>query len=144
MYGIKVVAGDIALNGDGNVKKVSGAERVKQELSHWLMEPLGTDPIYVNFGSTLWDSVGGIASSEHISNVREEVSRVVSNYVAYQRRQIKEDMAMGQERFMRNWDVGDIVESVNEIDVKAVADTVYITVKLTLANGTGVTVIQQS
>ncbi len=144
MYGIKIAGGDIVVRGDGDVVEISGAERVQQELSHWLMEPLGTDPIYVNFGSTLWDSVGNVASEEHINEVRDEVSRVVSNYVAYQKRQISEDMAKGQGRFMRNWGYGDIIKSVDGIDVSAVADTVYVQVKLTLADGTSVTVNQQS
>ena len=122
MYGIKVVNGDFSVKGDGNVTEITGAERIMQELSHWLIEPLGTDTIYKRFGSTLWDSVGNPMLDEYINEVKSEVARVVSNYVAYQKRQINEDMVKGTDRFMRNWDYDDIIDRVVSIDVKALPD----------------------
>ena len=53
MYGLKIADGDIAVRGDGDVTQVSGAERLSQEISCWLLEPLGTDPMYPKFGSDL-------------------------------------------------------------------------------------------
>lgn len=143
VYGIKVVNGDLAIMGDGNAKEITGVERIRQELSHWLLEPLGADTIYERFGSSLWDSVGNPMTSEYIEEVRREVSRVVSNYVAYQARQVKEDLARSTERFLKDWGDDDIIDSVNEISVRAVADTLYVTVKLTTAGGRQIVIVQQ-
>ena len=144
MYGLKIVDGDFAMTGDGNIVQITGADRIRQELSHWLLEPLGTDTIYSKFGSSLWDSVGEPMIAEAISDVKSEVSRVVRNYVAYQKRQINEDMLASTDRFMKNWGYDDIIDTVNSIEVNAVADTLYVTVELTTASGETITVEQQS
>lgn len=144
MYGLKVSNGDLAVRGDGNVVKITGAERIKQELSHWLLEPLGTDTLYKRFGSTLDNLVGSPILNEYLTEVRSECSRVVQNYVEYQKRQINEDRLRGEDVFMANWKSDDIINSVNGISVKTVADTVRVTVKLTTAGGTLVTVVQES
>ena len=144
MYGLKVVNGDIAVMGDGNVKQVVGRERLIQELSHWLIEPMGTDSIYEKFGSKLWDSVGDPMIDESIDDVRMEVSRVVTNYMAYQSRKMKEDLAISSDRFLKNWADDEIIDSIDAIDVSAVADTLYVTVKLTTADGSQVVIQQQS
>ena len=144
MYGIKVVNGDLNIMGDGNAQEITGVERIEQELSHWLLEPLGTDTIYTRFGSELWDSVGDPQIQEYVDDVRIEVQRVVENYMAYQTRQAKEDLAVSTERFMKNWGDNDIIERLDGIDVKAVADSLYVTVKLTTVGGEQVTVVQSS
>ena len=144
MYGIKVVNGDLNIMGDGNAQEITGVERIEQELSHWLLEPLGTDTIYKRFGSELWDSVGDPQIREYIDDVRMEVQRVVENYMAYQSRQAKEDLSISSERFMRNWKDDDLIERLDGIDVKAVADYLYVTVKLTTVGGEQIVIEQSS
>ena len=144
MYGIKVVNGDLLVRGDGNVVEISGADRVKQELSHWLIEPLGSDTVYRRFGSTLWDSVGEPVLSQTLNEISAEVERVVNNYIAYQKRQVNEDMLRGVDAFSRNWGADDIIDSVASIDVSAVADTVYVKVELVLSSGDRVVIRQSS
>ena len=143
MYGLKIMNGDISVRGDGNTVEVSGVERITQEISHWLIEPLGTDKLYARFGSSLWDKVGDPMIEKYVSDVRSEVYRVVSNYVAYQKRQMQEDLALSPDLFLRKWGDNDIIDNFRGVDVNAVADTLYVTVKLTTASGTDFEVTQQ-
>jgi len=136
MYGLKMADGDIAVRGDGNVTEISGRERIEQELSHWLLEPVGTDTIYGGFGSTLQDCVGNPMLDEYISDVRSEVLRVLGNYIEYQNRMIKRDRERDVSTYLRNWPDEDIVVSVSRIDVTAVADTLKVRIELTTAAGT--------
>lgn len=142
MYGLKVSGGDLAVRGDGNVSEVRGADRIVQELSHWLLEPLGTDTLYERFGSTLDSMIGSPMLPEYISEVRSEVGRVVSNYVEYQKRMMREDRQRGEVTFMRNWPDDEIIDTVDGVSVTNVADRLLVTVKLTTVAGARVSVIR--
>ena len=56
MYTLKIVNGDFAVKGDGNIVQLTGAQRIRQELACWLLEPLGTDKYYSKFGSAIGDN----------------------------------------------------------------------------------------
>lgn len=140
---MKMVNGDISVRGDGNSVEVTGVERLVQEISHWLIEPLGTDQLYAKFGSSLWDQVGDPLIDKCVVDVKAEVYRVVSNYVAYQKRQMQEDLNASPDLFMRKWGNDDIVDEFKGVDVNVVADTLYVTVKLKTASGAEFTVNQQ-
>lgn len=142
MYDLKIVDGDISLNGDGSVKTVSGADRIIQELSCWLLEPIGTDRMYSAFGSILNDSIGGTVSSTTKTDVKAEVTRVVNNYVTYQRKQYQEYVNGVNGNIVNVWGAGDLIKSVVSIDVSAVADTVRVVVRLKLSDGSVVDVEQ--
>ena len=142
MYCLKIADGDIAIRGDGNSVKLTGAERIRQELLCWLMEPLGSDTLYSRFGSSLWDKVGSPMLDEYIADVRAEVVRVVNNYVEYQNRQINADLLKGEVAFLSNWSDDDIIKSFDGVAVKAVADTLEVTVQLTTVAGSSVVVKQ--
>ena len=136
MYGLKVTNGDLAVMGDGNCVLVEGRERLAQEISHWLLEPLGTDALYNRFGSTLDQIIGSPMLAEYIAEVRTEVGRVLQNYMAYQTRQMNEDRLKGDEVFLKNWKDEDIIDAVEGLSVKAVADTLKVTIKLFTVAGT--------
>jgi len=143
MYGLKVAEGDLAVRGDGNISEVRGAERLRQELSHWLLEPVGTDTLYPRFGSMLDGMVGSPMLPEYISEVRTEVGRVVTNYVEYQKRMMNADRERGAALFLENWPDDEIVDTVDGIAVENVADRLLVTVKLTTVAGTRVAVSRQ-
>ena len=142
MYTLKIVDGDLAVRGDGNVTQLTGGDRISQELACWLLEPLGTDKVYGKFGSTLEDMVGLPILQDYLDDVRIEVERVVNNYVAYQRGQIKALCSGNTQDALNSWNDDDVIAAVDSIEVEAVADTVKVTVTLTTASGRGVTVSQ--
>ena len=140
MYGFRLAGGDIAVRGDGNVSVVTGAERIKQELACWLLEPLGTDVLYPGFGSTLRDIIGSPMLEEYMSRVRSEVARVVGNYIEYQKNQINESIMASEVDFLTNWQEDDVITDVGGIRMSMMADELHVRVELRLAGGENVVV----
>ena len=98
--------------------------------------------MYSAFGSTLNDSIGGTVSSTTKTDVKAEVTRVVNNYVTYQRKQYQEHVNGVNGNIVNVWGAGDLIKSVVSIDVSAVADTVRVVVRLKLSDGSVVDVEQ--
>ena len=142
MYGLKIVNGDLAVQGDGNITELTGHERLEQELSCWILEPLGTDRMYSNFGSTLDGYVGSPIIDEYLIDIRAEVTRVVNNYIAYQRQQIQEARNSSTASFINAWRPDDIISSLDDIQIESMADTVKVVVKLTTMTGDEISVEQ--
>lgn len=140
---IKVVDGDIAIGGDGKPVMVEGAERIRQELALWLLEPLGTDSVYPKFGSDLWSYVGTPAFDDNLTAVRSEVNRVVTNYIAAQNEQIAKDrQRLSENEFLQVWTDDDIVSTLNSITVSATGTDVNVLIILSTAAATQVSVEQ--
>lgn len=139
MYNLKIVDGDLAVQGNGDLVQISGPERIAQELSCWVLEPLGTDFIYPKFGSDLNEHIGSIMSQDELLEVRSEVTRLVRNYVTYQQRQISEANLSG---LVNVWHDNDIVQRIDSIEVQNVADTIEVSVSLTTVGGDRVSVRQ--
>lgn len=142
MYTFKIVDGDLAMRGDGNIVKLTGAQRIEQELACWLLEPLGTDKFYSKFGSTIGEMVGSPALTAYLNELRIEVERVVNNYVSYQRGQIEALRSGNAEDALNSWNDDDVIASIGSIELEAIADTVKVTVTLSTAAGAGITVSQ--
>lgn len=140
---MKVVDGDLAVGGDGKITMVEGAERIKQELALWLIEPLGTDTVYTKFGSDLWSYIGAPAFEDNLSAIRTEVIRVVTNYIAAQDERIAQDKQnMSNEEFLQCWTDNDIVTSISAITVSQSGTNVNVYISLSTAADTEVTIEQ--
>lgn len=142
MYSLKIVDGDLAMQGDGSIAQVSGAQRIQQELSCWLLEPLGTDKMYRNFGSKLGGYIGSPSTSDMLLEVKAEATRVVNNYIEYQKQQYEAAKLQSTDAVVNAWLPEDMISRVDSIHVESVADTVSIVVKLTTAAGAGISVEQ--
>lgn len=144
MNGLKITDGDLALQGNGDVIQISGAERIAQELSCWLLEPLGSDRLYTGFGSDIGDQIGTIIDSDALLAVKTEVVRVVKNYIAYQQNQMTNAKADNLTDFVNAWNEDDIISTINSVSVTSGSTTVTVVVSLTTAGGSSVTVTQSS
>lgn len=140
MYDLKITDGDLAVRGDGNITKIYGAERIVQDLSCWILEPFNTDPMYSRFGSTVWDMIGTTVTSDNLGQLKAEITRVVNNYYEYQQRQISQ--AVGNGTFNYAFPNDEVIGSIDSIDVSAIADSVSVVVKLTMASGNQIAVEQ--
>jgi phage baseplate assembly protein W len=141
MYGLKLTDGDIAVRGDGDVTRVTGEERLTQELSCWLLEPLGFDQLYPGFGSTLGQHIGQPLTSDQMNAVSAETARVVGNYVAYQQ-VLMENSPLTASQFLDVWTDSDVIQSVRSIGVSSVTDTCSVKITLRTGNDQLVTVTQ--
>lgn len=140
MYDLKITDGDLAVRGDGNITKIYGAERIVQDLSCWILEPFNTDPMYSRFGSTVWDMIGATVTNDRLGQLKAEITRVVNNYYEYQQRQISQ--AVGNGTFNYAFPNDEVIGSIDSIDVSAIADSVSVVVKLTMASGNQIAVEQ--
>ena len=140
MYDLKITNGDLAVRGDGNITKIYGAERIVQDLSCWILEPFNTDPMYSRFGSTVWDMIGTTVTSDNLGQLKAEITRVINNYYEYQQRQISQ--AVGNGTFNYAFPNDEVIGSIDSIDVSAIADSVSVVVKLTMASGNQIAVEQ--
>lgn len=140
MYDLKITDGDLAVRGDGNITKIYGTERIVQDLSCWILEPFNTDPMYSRFGSTVWDMIGTTVTSDNLGQLKAEITRVVNNYYEYQQRQISQ--AVGNGTFNYAFPNDEVIGSIDSIDVSAIADSVSVVVKLTMASGNQIAVEQ--
>lgn len=141
MYGLKIADGDIAVRGDGDVTQVSGGERLSQEMSCWLLEPLGADPMYPKFGSDLATHVGKPMTADEMSSVSGEVARVAGNYVAYQQTLIANTTGTASQ-VADVWKDDDVVRSVSSIGVSSVTDTCSVRITLETGGGAQLTVAE--
>lgn len=140
----KIVDGDLAVGGDGSIALVEGADRIRQELSLWLLEPVGTDPVYPKFGSELWGYIGAPAFEDNIAFIRAEVVRVVENFIETQQNQMLADkQRYSNEQFLEMWKDDDVISSLNSVVVSAANDTVNVIISLTTVAGASV-VVEQS
>ena len=135
MYTFKLANGDIQMGYDGSLDKADGYDRIVQNLSCWLLEPIGTDKVYRKFGSVLWSKIGEPISGDVIAAIRSEVKRVVDNYIEYERKQSQIAANRGANYFVASWADAVLPTEILGIDVEAVADTVSVVVKLGTTKG---------
>jgi len=127
---------DLSVRGDGWLNELTGWRRVAQEMACWLMEPVGTDPMYPKFGSRLHEMIGEPATPENVAVVRSEASRVLSNYAAYAKRQVEDSRTQDAATFLEMWGNGEVLQSIRSVDVSAQGDTVRISVSFSMSDGT--------
>ena len=125
-----------------NIKAVlCTGDLVEQNVACWLMEPVGSDPMYPKFGSHLWEMIGTPITDGTEGTVKSEVRRVVSAYKTYQD-YLRDQYARSAVADAGAWNPEDVVRSVLTPRVSAVADTVRVVVNLTTEAGDEVTVDQ--
>lgn len=80
MIDLKLVDGDWSFPGDGTGLLVEGSNLLLQGFKEWLIERLGIDSLHPEYGSRLWQMIGGRSQS---FSLEEEVRRVSLEYVRH-------------------------------------------------------------
>jgi len=150
MKTITVSNGDINLSG-GKLQFSYGSNKLAQDLTLWLQEPLGTGFTTPGFGSLLPGMVGTSQANNSVSSVENEVLRVLQ---LYQGQQVIALQAAQNSAQLAYWNRNEIIQkivSVNaqvnsnngtQIDVTIVIETLTgsLVTLLTSINQNGVTV----
>lgn len=127
MKTLRLRHGDL-VPGQQGVQTVSGVSMLVQDLRGALGEPHGIDRFHPGWGSVIDDFVGRVADESTAFEIRQEVSRVVGNYMAVQSEKVQRDtMSAGANRYRTS----DVLARVKAIDVTTRYDqaTVAITVE---------------
>jgi phage baseplate assembly protein W len=124
--------GDLVVGQSGHAV-VSGATKVRQDLSLALGERWGTDRFHGDrWGSVLIDYIGQPLTEDMEFQVRSEVSRVIAQYIAIQDQEVYQDMLNGRRsRFA----TADVVRKVNDIEAQVRDDSISIRISLTTQAG---------
>ena len=78
MIDLKLTDGDWSFPGDGTGLLVEGSNLLLQGFREWLIERLGVDSLHPEYGSRLWQMIGGRSQS---FSLEEETRRVALEYI---------------------------------------------------------------
>lgn len=131
--------GDLVATPTGHAT-VSGADRIKQDLSLALSEPYGDDRFHPQWGSTLPRYVGMQINPETQLMVQAEVTRVVQGYIAAQRADILLD-ATAQRR--SRYSTADVIQSLTDVSALQYLDSIRVSIMLATATGASVSLAQE-
>jgi len=130
MNTIEVSNGDIKLK-NGKISFVTGTNKLIQDLSRWLQEPLGTGFTTPNFGSTLYQYIGTTQADLSTSAIESEVYRVLQ---LYQGQQILDLQKAQNSATLSNWNKSEVIQSIVSINAYAQQSTVVVAVELNTLN----------
>jgi len=106
--------GDLAIGEKGYIT-VSGPAKVAQDLGVAVREPMGCDRFHPRWGSILPEFVGSPIGLLTETAIRNEVARLVANYIANQNEMLRADVnARRRPRFS----TGEVIERLESIEVR--------------------------
>lgn len=114
--------GDLSLT-SGSFEVATGGDKLYQDLSFALREPIGTDRFHPGWGSALPQFIGGTASPATAVLVQNEVRRVVRNHSVVQQGKISADI---RSRQPARYGTGEIIKEIGEIQVRAEYDRLHV------------------
>jgi phage baseplate assembly protein W len=150
MKTITVSNGDIALNA-GKLQFSTGSNKLAQDITLWLQEPLGTGFTTPGFGSLLTGMIGTSQATNNTSSIENEILRVLQLYQGQQVLSLQQAQNSAQ---LANWNRNEIIQQIvsvkaqvnsnngTEIDATIVIQTLsgnYVTLKTSIDQN-GVTV----
>jgi phage baseplate assembly protein W len=135
MKTIQVSNGDIQLN-SGKIQFLVGSNKLAQDISLWLKEPLGTGYTTPNFGSLLTQMVGGNQNSTTVSTVTNEITRVLQ---LYQGQQILSLQAAQNSAQLANWNRSEIIQNIASVNVTLSNTSILANIVVDTLNNTTVT-----
>lgn len=139
METLALVNGDLVLN-SGSYLTFSGPDKIRQDLDLALNEAYGSDQFHPLWGSILDRFIGQPLTSSLQSAVLNEVTRVLSNYIAVQTDDISSDTVADTRS---RYDTSDVVQSVDSINASVTMDRVTVTVVLRTMSNQTITINRQ-
>jgi hypothetical protein len=143
----RVTDGDLDINKSNRVDMVQGRDKLVQDLSLWLLEPLGIGYTTPNFGALLnyVDLNNGRASSHFIGHVLDEqreaeieaeVDRILNLYQQDQVQKVRRAQLEGRLYLYRT---SEILDSIQEIASRTDQDRMIIRAAITSGAGQDIT-----
>jgi len=130
MKTIVVSNGDIQLN-SGKIQFATGTNKLVQDITRWLQEPLGTGYTTPGFGSTLYSMVGQALGSGSTAAVQTEILRVLQLYQGQQVASLRSSQSSAQ---LANWNPQEVIQSIVSVEVQQQLSSIYAFVTLTTLN----------
>jgi len=131
MKTITVSKGDIVLS-NGKIQFSTGNNKLVEDLTRWLQEPLGTGFTTPAFGSILHTLVGSAQDNNSVGRTQSEILRVLQ---LYQGQQVLALQSAQNSAQLANWSRNEIIQEVTSVNVQIYNDTIYALVQLKTLNG---------
>jgi len=135
--------GDLNPFGPGGYATVTGTQKLLQDLRIWLLTPRGSDPLHLDYGSTLdggtvdgtivESNIGTIIDKTRLLALESEVRRVLFAYQQQQMDRLYRDQTEldGKNTFAP----GEILYSVENVQLSQIGDVVVIAVSIRASDG---------
>ena len=136
MKTLALINGDLVVGATGH-GTISGVPKIRQEMALALGEEYGSDRFHPDLGSILIEFVGQSIDEQIEMMIRAEVGRVISQYIAIQRREVLRDHL---ECRMSRFDASDVVVGITGIQARIDFDTVRVSANLLTQSGANVTI----
>lgn len=141
-WSLSILNGDLNIGGANGLNKVTGKNKLVQDLKCWILESVGTDPLHPNFGSTLDGGqlsdgtivdgvIGQVISNGVMLNIEAEIIRILNLYRENQIRILDNEQSIYGGQISLTPD--EILLSINGVDVSSFSTTVVVRVSITTA-----------
>lgn len=148
-WSFEILNGDLNLSSrDGGMGIVTGPKKTLQDLRLALSEPVGTDPMHMDFGTMLDGgklSTGEVVSSliggnfVSTASVEEEIRRVILDFSARQNERIKRDLnMMGRTTVPES----EIIDKISYVRTRFFGNKLVVRVGLVMKNNASITITQ--
>lgn len=146
-WSLRVSNGDLVL-GSGGLDTVSRQNKLVQDFRHYLLERLGSDPLYPTYGSTIDGGTaldGSFVESPIASTdwrfaqlqIESEIRRVAA---AYQRTQLDRAKADRMRYNKSTLMASEILAAITKVEFAQQADALYVTIYIQTAADTAVVI----
>lgn len=139
MEQLGLVHGDLMIGTDGSYLMVTGADRIRQDLTIALNDVFGTDRFHPSWGSIITSYLGTVNDPQVQTLVKAEVNRVLQNYLSITQSGVVQQSMVDLRSPQGSYSTDDVVRSVESIRVSATMDTIYITATLKTLAGRSIT-----
>lgn len=89
MKDLHIDGGDIQIQ-SGDLKIIGGVDKIKQDLTRWLIEDIGYNKFHPDMGGSLDSYIAEPVNAVLLHEIRQQVRRSLQRYQRYQLEDIKE------------------------------------------------------
>ena len=140
MKTLTVQNGDLQLDSSGRLTFQTGSNKLVQDLTLWLEEPIGTGFTTPNFGSILPDLIGQNFTPYLSAQIQAETLRIFTLYQQNQISALKNAQNLSQ---LGNWNKSEIINSIDDITVfpdSSLPSRTNVSVNITTLSNTTLTI----
>lgn len=132
MKDLLIDKGDIQIQA-GDLKLIDGVDKIKQDLTRWLIEDVGYNKFHPDMGGSLDSHIAEPVNSILLHEIRQQVRRSLQRYQQYQLEDIKERIEIEGDPFVA---IGlsrpdSIIKEIQQIDVWKDYDRIRIQIHFT-------------
>jgi hypothetical protein len=131
--------GDLQVGSGRAYETVTGREKLRQDLSLWLLERIGTDPMTPTYGSRLDGGlidgreipsyIGQLGTTQNLNLIRMEILDLLTSYQNMQLDKVRRETLLYRGR--NTLEADEVIDSIDSVEVTQVGTTILARIILT-------------